>query len=117
MKAPPKMTFFPIKGNFLNQVVPPSCEVNTIIRLGKPTNDGKSRPLVVSFVNYNKKEEIFKKIAGLSKAEEKFKRISNMHEMTKAEGLADKKLRNWKQVVRWETSKFECWDLHGTENS
>ena len=67
-------------------------EVNKIIRLGKPTNDGKSRPLLVSFANYDKKEEIFKKTAGLSKAEEKFKRISIMHDMTKAERLADKKL-------------------------
>ena len=67
-------------------------EVNKMIRLGKPTNDGKSRPLLVSFKNYDKKEEIFKKIAGLSNAEEKFKRISIMHDMTKADRLADKKL-------------------------
>ena len=67
-------------------------EVNKIIRLGKPTNDSKSWSLFVSFANYDKKEEIFKKISGLSKVAEKFKRISIMHDMTKAERLADKKL-------------------------
>ena len=45
-------------------------EVNKIIRLGKPTNDGKSRPLLVSFANYDKKEEIFKKIAGWREIQE-----------------------------------------------
>ena len=60
--------------------------------LGKSANDGKSIPLLVSFANYDKKEDIFQIIAGLSQDKEKFKRLSIMHDMTKTERLANKKL-------------------------
>ena len=72
----------------VRDVLKVSCEekdIRKIFRLGKTSENNKTRPLLIEFRDRAIKNEVMESLAKLRAAEDKFRRISVAHDMTEGE--------------------------------
>jgi len=63
-----------------------------LLRLGKKSDDGKARPLLIEFTHRTLKNLVIKNLSNLKSAKDELSGISIAHDMTKQEREECKKL-------------------------
>jgi len=75
--------------NLLNNVLNVPCEdkvdIKKVFRLGKPSTEGKQRPLLIEFRDAAIKNRVLENLSKLRDADEQLRQISVTHDMTEGE--------------------------------